>query len=124
MADNIKIIIPIKDANNIKSEIDSVKIDLAKQDQEARENNAKLLKQAAIAIGILLVTCLTASFIISKKFDFAFGSIVKSNLIILIFVALTEFVFLTFVVKNYISADPNHIYHKILKDITSHSPQQ
>jgi hypothetical protein len=59
----------------------------------------------------------------SQMYNFNFIHLLKENLIILCFVALTEFSFLTFFAQNYLSIDPNIIRRRCITIIGDHTPQ-
>lgn len=81
--------------------------DLSAQDQDIANSNSALLKKAIMILGIVLLVGTFTVYKISENYNLNFKEIVKTGLIVVAFVALTEFSFLTFVAKNYRSADPN-----------------
>lgn len=91
--------------------------DMTEEDKKVENNNNQLRKKAYIVlvIGALLLTVL--SFIIAKVNRFGFWKIIKNNLIILFFVFITEFEFLTYIGQNFISTDPNFVKNVLLKSI-------
>jgi hypothetical protein len=93
--------------------------DMKEEDEKVKEVNNALFSVvlkfiiATFAIGMLVV------FIISRysKESFGFGEIMMHNIIILFFVALTEYVFLDYFVKNYVTIDSNYIKYVIFKTL-------
>lgn len=96
---------------------------LAQADIDVAAANAKLLKKTALVIAMLLVLG-TASIILlytiakKKNQPVKLRTILFENMIILTFVALTEFCFLVLVTKNYISADVNRLKRKAISTTT------
>jgi len=90
---------------------------IEEQDAIVAEQNKKLLKKSAIVAGSFLVLSFLAVFVLSRIFNFSFLDIVKTNLIILVFVGLTEFTFLTFFAQNYITIDSNFVKETVVKTV-------
>lgn len=88
--------------------------DMTKQDQEVEENNKQLQSQAFNTLLIVLIGGLLLTIIIAKYYNLNLTDILQTNLTILAFVAITEYVFLTYIGQNFISLDPNFVRHKIL----------
>ena len=90
---------------------------MEKEDAEVREKNSKLKKQAFTAIGIgnAIAIALVATLYFYKKFDIK--DLLIHNLIILVFVGLTELSFLLFIGKFYIAVDPNYVKYHMIKTI-------
>ena len=94
--------------------------DLSKEDREIEENNKLLMKKASIVIITFVVIGLTAVFLLSKMENFSLKDIIIRNTIILFFVALTEFCFLTYLAQNYITIDSNFVKYKIINTLASY----
>jgi hypothetical protein len=90
---------------------------LESADAQVVEQNKNLLKKSAIFAGSFLVLSFIAVFILSRIFEFSFLGILKTNLIILVFVGITEFSFLTFFAQNYITIDSNFVKETVLKTV-------
>lgn len=89
---------------------EKVKAD-SKADNEAIDNNNKSLRKKAfnllyIIIGVLIVILLFLRCL-------PLSDIIKEAITILLFVALTEFVFLSLISNRYISADPNKVKYAL-----------
>jgi len=114
MADNVKIFLP----ENVKQEIanDLQEPDLSKEDKDAEESNKELRNKALVVLGILFIVGILATFVVSKIGNIGFH-VVKEAIIILLFVALTEFLFLNIITRNYKVADPNFVTSEMLKSV-------
>lgn len=115
---------PVKETtkNEIRKEINNAlgKSDFSKADESVKKNNKKISDKAWIFVGSLLAII----FVIVIIFGFIFrweGYYIKflfnSSLISLIFVAITETLFMFLIAQNYLSADPNQIKMKIIETI-------
>ena len=94
--------------------------DMSGADAEAAENNAALLKKATkvIIIGNLIAAAAIYYFYNQQPFDIV--DMLKHNAIILMFVGVTEFVFLTYVARYFISADPNMVKYHVVKTLNEY----
>jgi len=84
------------------------------EDAIARKNNSDLLSTSIKVLGSIFIIGMGFVFWYSKKYNLPLKIILIRNIVLLLGVALTEFIFLTIITKNYISFDPNYIKHKIL----------
>ena len=114
--------VPETTKKEIKHEINSAfaKQDLSKADKSVQKENKKISKKAWIFVGTLL----SIIFVIVVIFGFIYKweryylkFLFNSSLISLIFVALTETLFMFLIAQNYLSADPNQIKMKIIDTI-------
>jgi len=114
--------VPEKTKKEIKEKIDNVfnKQDLSKADESIRKENKKISTKAWIFVGtllgIILVIVLTFGFIY-KWNRYYLKFLFNSALISLIFVAITETLFMFLIAQNYLSADPNQIKMKIIQTL-------
>lgn len=83
--------------------------DLSTEDEKVAQQNRALLQQATLWIGIFVVVLVILSAGIVWYWKLDWKKLLWTNLIILFCVALTEFFFLGFIARNYISFDPNYI---------------
>jgi len=114
---DIKVVSP-EAAETLRKSLEQIpKPDLEEADRLAEENNSKLRKKAFIFIGIALVVGCGIVYGMSKYFDFALKDIIIANVISLIAVGLTYFLFSTFFIASYRSADPNFVKKSILKSL-------
>ena len=108
---------------NIKDEINKVfsQQDLSKlDDNSVKKDNKKIFDKAWIFVGILLgiivVIVIIFGFIFRwEKYYLKF--LLNSSLISLIFVSITETLFMYLIAQNYLSADPNKIKSKIIETL-------
>lgn len=122
IADEVKILLPDAYINKLGSSIDSIQSpDMRDEDQKVKEANDKLKADVIRVITIVIFIGLTVVWLISHFYgnkQFTFTGIVTHNIIILAFVALTEFVFLNYFARNYISIDSNYVKYVILKTLS------
>jgi hypothetical protein len=88
--------------------------DMSEADKQVEEQNASLQQDAFKTLSMICVGGILLTIIIAKYYKLNFADIFKTNIIILVFVAITEYIFLTFVGQNFISLDPNFVRRKIL----------
>ena len=88
-------------------------------DNQIDSVNGKIIKQTLLVVGITLAVVLLTVYILSTQrfFNFSFWEILCKNLIILLFIGLTEFTFLNLVAKNFISIDPNYVKYYALEQL-------
>ena len=114
--------VPKTTKDEIKHEINSAfdKQDLSKADESVRKENKKISKKAWIFVGILLSIIFVIVVIFGFKFRwerYYLKFLFNSAFISLIFVAITETLFMFLIAQNYLSADPNQIKMKIIDTI-------
>jgi uncharacterized membrane protein len=88
---------------------------LDKENEEVEVNNKILLKKSMKVLGAVFTIGLAIVIVLSIVYKFPLKDIITKNLILLCFVALTEFSFLTFFAQYYITVDANFVKHKILE---------
>jgi hypothetical protein len=122
MMDDVKLL-PQDKLNDIKSSLQNMTPpDLTKEDNEVEEINKKLLIKALTVIGIIfLVGISTAYYLCQIGEKVNFMEVLKSGLIVLTFIGLTEFSFLTFFASYFISADPNFVKQTFINKIIDKS---
>jgi multisubunit Na+/H+ antiporter MnhG subunit len=106
--------------NNLDIELNKVKQDLKKEDEKVKKLNNETTKNAFIFVGIILavviVLVLFQAFIFKwnlSNLKFLGFSVISS----LIFVAITETLFLFIIAKGYYSVDPNQIKKRIVDNL-------
>jgi len=105
---------------NLKSVVANMKKpNTDKADAEVEEINKKIMKKALTYVACDLAVGLFGVHWASKKWGFDFMNIIKENLIILGFVGLTEYSFLTFFGAKFMSADPNKIKLAVVNKLSS-----
>lgn len=118
MANKIKFLLP-QDVKNELSQLEAP--DMTKADADVKKSNTELRNKAMIVLGVVFVTGIIATLIVAKIGNVGFH-IVKESIIILLFVAITEFTFLNIVTKQYKVADPNFVTGEVLKSIRNVYP--
>jgi uncharacterized membrane protein len=83
--------------------------DMTRVDEKVTENNKELLKKAALTLAILFVIGMVLTVVISRYTHIPLKPLFITNFISLLFVAITEFSFLTFFAQNYITVDANYV---------------
>lgn len=81
--------------------------DMKIKDQQIEERNKKIRKQTFIILFGFFIIGITSSILISKWKQIDFYPILRDNLIILFFIGIIEFLFITFVIQNIYLIDPN-----------------
>jgi len=93
--------------------------DMSKQDINVQTQNSQLQQKAFHILAIVFISGIIITILITKLYKLNFFSLLKTNLIVLLFVGLTEYIFLTYIGQNFISADPNFVRYKILTKLKS-----
>ena len=111
-------VLPQSEQEDIRHKIDKTigGIDFTKQDSEVKQNNKKVFDKAITFVGILFGVLLFIVIIMgfAYKWDHHYIKyLITSCVGGLVFVAITETLFLLLIAKNYLSADPNKIKLKI-----------
>ena len=94
--------------------------DLSELDEEVRASNQALVKKATriivifVVIGLLLVALLCFIFRINPR------DMIISTTITLLFVAIAEYIFVTYIVQNYSTIDSNFVRQKILNILANY----
>lgn len=115
----------IKDFNNIDrgyliNLINNTKFpDLSKEDNDVSNTNSSLIKKALLIFGIFSLITTIIIIIICYIYKINILQILKVNIILLIFVALTEIFFLNIIAKSYRSLDPNVVKKNFINNLQS-----
>ena len=119
IADDIHDFIPKASLDAFKPWVDKyVQVpDLHKQDAEAKAKNKALLYKAAKYLGILVGVGVEIVVGIWYFYGFDMKNLFIKNGILLVVVGVTYFVFVTFVIKNYRSTDPNFVKRSIVETL-------
>jgi hypothetical protein len=94
--------------------------DLSAEDKKASDNNSNIMKRVIkLVIGFSIFVAIIILGVYSqfgnKSYDL--GEIITDNFVILLFIALTEFAFLTFIGAKFISIDPNKTKLSIIQNL-------
>jgi len=115
--DMLQTINPLLD-DKIKESINNYKMkDMTKEDTEALNNNNKLINSGYSILIIVFAVTQIVGLLLSMYFKHNYYHIILINIIVLVFVGLTEYTFLNLIGKSYISVDTNFIKWKILSSI-------
>uniref|UniRef100_A0A6C0KUF2 Uncharacterized protein n=1 Tax=viral metagenome TaxID=1070528 RepID=A0A6C0KUF2_9ZZZZ len=96
---------------------------LEEEDAKVAAANKELMVTAAKAIGIFVFFCCILLTLLTIFFKVPIIELLKDNFIILIFVGLTEFTFLTYFAENYVTIDANYVKGKILESLITFGSQ-
>jgi hypothetical protein len=104
--------------NKIKTKLDNVKLDdMSQIDDKVDKSNTVLFNKTLLYLGSLLGVALIITFILSYVYDIDYFILVVKSLIILCGIALVEFIFLFYISKNFIIANPNQVISLVLNAI-------
>lgn len=115
LAKDLSTFIDKQTASDIISKLSIPNMEAA--DKKAKEINENLQKDATKIVIWGTIIGLVIAFLVSNYYNLEFFKLLKNNLIILFFVGITYYLFLTYFGQNFISADPNFVRVKILNII-------
>jgi len=95
--------------------------DMTELDNKVIESNAQLLKKVTIMVSITLIVGVYIVYMMSKKYNFSFSDLMKHNFIVLVFVFITEFCFITYLGKNFRLGDANFVKKSVLTILKEYS---
>jgi len=112
--------IPIKKYNLIKQNIISKlnSFPVNQEEDKIKKHNEEIFKNSMIFLAILNVIGIIVLFFLWKYKSFDIIYYLKKNLVLGIFVVLTEILFLYIISKNYIYIDKKYIIKKLQEKIT------
>jgi hypothetical protein len=115
-------LLPIESIAVIKGSIGLiVPPDMSAIDKKIADANDELTKKVIILVTVVVIFSMWFIYGMSKKYNFNFGDLLKHNLIVLVFVGLTEFFFLTYIGKQYRSGDSFFVKKTILTTLKKFS---
>ena len=88
---------------------------MEEEDKKVAESNSKLIWNVAKLLTLFFVGGMGIAYGVSRYYNTDFVVSIKRNVIILIFIAITEYIFLTFIGAKYRSLDPNVVKKTILQ---------
>ena len=93
--------------------------ELSEEDDEVKKLNNKIIIKTrdSIIIFIIILSIIIYFLYITSKKDFNMKILIYQNFILLFFIALTEYSFITFFIADYISINTNNIKYDILQNI-------
>lgn len=110
--------------DKIKSKINNIfsKEDFSKSDDSVKKQNNDISNKAwtfvGILVGVITLIILIFGFIQKWKYDYI-KLLFVSSFSSIIFVAITETLFLFLIAQNYLSADPNNIKLNIIETLSN-----
>ena len=116
--------IPQEDKDNITNQLNELMegSDSAfeQQDDEVIENNNKIIKKSLIFLIIIvavIVSMITIVFIMKPWTNSNKKQYLIACVVTLLFVGITEVIFLLLIAKNYLSLDPNNLKENIVEEL-------
>jgi hypothetical protein len=94
---------------------------LQTEDEYVKVTNKALLKKATKLMAYFCAISLTLLIISAIMFKVNMKDILISSIVTLVFVAIIEFIFLTFMVKNYKTIDANFVKFKIIQTLANYN---
>ena len=88
--------------------------DMSEQDRIAEEKNKKVVNDTLMAFGIAIAIAVAIFLVIWLKYRFNLTDALVKIFVILVAVAVTELLFATYVLKNYILVDSNYANYTLL----------
>ncbi|ARF09485.1 hypothetical protein Indivirus_1_108 [Indivirus ILV1] len=114
---DIKVVAP-ELAVGLKKSLETLpKLNLDEADKVVEENNSKLRTKSLLIIGAVILVGIGIVYGMSRYFNFPLKDIIIVNIVSLIVVGLTYFIFSTFFIAYYRSADPSFVKKKILESL-------
>ena len=92
-------------------------INLDEEDNKVKENNLLVMKKAINANSVFIVVAIAIVYYLNKTAQLNISDVVIKNFIILIFIGLTEYVFLNYFAADYISINPNLVKYTIVENL-------
>lgn len=109
-------IIPDNMKSVLKQQLNSINPpNMIKQDKIVSDTNYELIKKSIIIFSLFLVLVLVVGNVASKYYNVNYSYSIYQNMILLFFIGLTEYIFLSTLAKHYISAEPNLVVHDIIE---------
>lgn len=108
------------DKKDLKAILDKMKVpDMSEEDKKVEESNKKLMVSASKAFGLFAIFSTIVVTYLYIRYRFDIKEIIITNLILLVFIAVTEVIFLNKVAKVYRSLDPHKVKSIIVEEIQS-----
>lgn len=119
ISSDIKLVTPSQYLPIIGKNLDIQVPDLSIEDQKVELSNKALYDKTVRTIIIIFTIGILIIFTMSIIFKFSMKDIFIHNIIILFAVALTEYLFLTYFARNYITIDSNYVKYVALQTINN-----
>lgn len=121
-----KIILPPNTAKQMSDDFSKVKLpDLSEADKAVDTSNQKLFNTAITTISIFVATSVIYIIAMSYFKNISLVELLKilgENSIILVFIGLTEYIFLSIIAVHFRSADPNKVKLAVVKSLQNLKP--
>ena len=116
---DLRIALPQDSISNIKNEILPYLVapDLSADDKKVKDQNSRLVLATIKLFIIGLLSCLIIVVGMAIYFNFDLKKLFIHNIGVLVAVAIVEIIFLTFIVKNYISIDSNFVKFRMIQTL-------
>jgi len=86
-------------------------------DKQVAENNKNIMFDSILKLSIIFIILSIIAYAISYYTHINYVNIIGLNLIILIFIGLTEYTFLHMIVKKFIAADTNYVRYLLISNL-------
>lgn len=123
LTDGTKLIFTPTQLNVISTALEQYLVmpDMSEADARAEENNRGIQQNAIKIFGIGISVGIVILLLLWYKYKFSMFELLKYSLITLAMVALTEFLFVTIVSKNYVIVDPNYVRYLIVRNLRDYA---
>lgn len=91
--------------------------DMKEQDDSVQLKNDSLLVTSAILLLSIFIVGIGVSLILIKIYNLDWVLILRNSLVIVSVVALTEFLFITYIAFNYKTLDPNYVKKAVVDSV-------
>jgi hypothetical protein len=116
--DLLDVIAPLLDTKMKTNLVKSLKYpNMEEADNSVAKNNSNVMTDSIIKLGIISSVMIVLSVGLAYYTKNNYLNIIGLNLIILIFIGLTEYTFLNMIIKKFIAADTNYVRYLILKNL-------
>jgi hypothetical protein len=103
---------------NIKNKLlELPNIDLHEEDDKVKESNSKVMNTALITNIAFVVSTIFIVYYLNQSANLNIKDIIIKNFIILIFIAITKYTFLTYFGADFISIDPNKVKYNVVDNL-------
>ncbi len=111
--------LPSELINGLSDEVAIMKKpNLDDDDAKVEANNSAIMKKTFTLIGTIVAIGMICIYLASRYWNFSFLEIFIKNIIILVFIGLTEFTFLMCFGRNYMLGDPNVVKLAVLNKLS------
>jgi hypothetical protein len=108
--------------NNINKKVkqkllDLPEVNLDEEDNRIKEINSQVIKKAKSVNSLFIVFTIAIVYYLNKTAQLNISDVLIKNLIILFFIGLTIYIFLTYFAADYISINPNLVKYTIVEKL-------